>query len=73
MAEGDPLCTTPRLEPPVQVHPSHHHAEDVAVALAKRADVVDAREKRFKNSFIHQKVLVTCVADVETKLLPNAN
>ena len=53
MAEGDPLCTTPRLEPPVQVHPSHHHAEDVAVALAKRADVVDAREKRFKNSFIH--------------------
>ena len=45
----------------------------VAVAVAERPDVVDAREKKYKNSFIHQKVLVTCVADVETKWLPNAN
>ena len=71
--EGDPLCTAPRLEPPVQVRHLHHHSEAEAVAVAEHVDVVDDREKRYKNSLIPPVVLVACVVNVETKCLLNAN
>ena len=47
----------------------------MAVAVAERVDVVDAREKkkRYKNSFLHPTVPVTCVADVEALWPLNAN
>ena len=45
----------------------------MAVAVVERVDFVDAREKRYKNSFIHQTVLVTCVADFEAIWPLNAN
>ena len=43
--EGDPRCAAPRLEPPVQVHPLHYHAEDVAVA-----EHVDGLEEGYKRT-----------------------
>ena len=44
--EGDSLCAVPRLELPVQVHPPHHHAEDVAVPVAERVDGLEEGHKR---------------------------
>ena len=42
--EADLRYVAPRREPPVQVRPLHHHAEDVAVAVAEPVDGVDARD-----------------------------
>ena len=69
---GRPSVLPPERPVRVRHHPHHHHAEDVAVA--ERVDGVDAREKkRYKNSFLHQTVLVPCVANVEALWPLNAN
>ena len=70
------MCAAPPSERPAQVRHPPHHAEDVAVAVAERVDVVDAREKkRYKKGVLHSTVLVPCVADVEAiwPLKANAN
>ena len=36
-----PRCAARPPEPPAQVHPDHHHAEDVAVVVAEHAAVVE--------------------------------
>ena len=74
MGEVDPLCVAPPPERPAQVRHHHHHlhhAEDVAVVELVDGD--DAREKRYKNSFLPPTVLVPCVVDVETLWAPNEN
>ena len=76
MGKGDPLCAAPPPEHLTQVH--RHHAEDVAVAVVEHVDVVEAREKRYKNSVLPPTVLVPCVANVEALCVanveaPNAN
>ena len=44
--EADLRYVAPLREPPVQVRPLHHSAEDVAVAVAEPVDGVDDREKK---------------------------
>ena len=51
-AEGDPLCAAPRLEPPVQVHHPHHHAEDVAMAVAEHVDGLEEGYNRKTAPFL---------------------
>ena len=46
MGEDDPRYAAPPPGRPVQVRHQHHHAEDVAVAVAERVDEADAREKK---------------------------
>ena len=41
MEEGDLRCAAHPPEPPVQVHPDHHHVEDGAAAVAEHADGAD--------------------------------
>ena len=73
MGEGDPLCAAPPLEHLTQVH--RHQAEAVAehVAVVAAVDVVDASEKRYKNSVLPPTVLVPCVANVEALWPLDAN
>ena len=44
--EADRRYVARRRERPVQVHPLHHPAEAVAVAVAEPVDGVDDREKK---------------------------
>ena len=79
MGEAVLPCAAPPHESPVQVHPLHHLAEDVAVAVAEPVDGVDDREKkRYKNRVLPSTVPKPCVANVETLCVanveaPNAN
>ena len=75
--EGDLPCAARPREPPVQVRPLYHHAEDVAVAVAEAVDGVDARDyekkKRYKNRVLPSTVPEPCVADVEVVWPLDAN
>ena len=74
--EGDLRYDARPREPPAQVRPLHHPAEDVAVAVAEPVDGVDARDyekKRYKNRVLPSTVPEPCVADVEVVWPLDAN
>ena len=70
--EADLRYVAPLREPPAQVRPLHHPAEDVAVAVAEPVDGVDDREKkRYKNRVLPSTVPKPCVVDVEALCVAN--
>ena len=72
--EADLRYAARRRELPAQVHPLHHPAEAVAVAVAEPVDGVDAREKkRYKTRILPSTVPKPCVADVEAVWPLDAN
>ena len=58
-------------ELPVQVHPLHHPAEAVAVAVAEPVDGVDAREqRRYKNRVLPSTVPKTMCGQCRSGMAP---
>ena len=70
--EGDRRYVARPREPPAQVHPLHHPAEAVAVAVAEPVDGVDARED-IKTEVLPSTVPKPCMADVEAGWPLDAN
>ena len=70
--EGDRRYAARPRERPAQVHPLHHPAEAVAVAVVEPVDGVDAREA-IKPGACLSPSLKPCVANVEAGWPLDAN